>query len=319
MVTSHKKIDLLLISILSIYCTLSYAGPWFTGPLLAPTGHVVPLGHVNLEFYGNHTENDGVFNTYWKIQHTPASLTLAFNPILSYGLTDFMDAKFTLPYIYSKEENRSSSGFGDNYALIGIQLLEQKNHFWRPDLRMTIQEIFPSGTYQQLNPQNNGTDARGTGSYQTRLAFNFQHLLQLFKTHYLRTRLSLGFVFPSKVDIKGISTYRGAENTFGTIKPGDMKSIDLAAEYTLTQNWVLVMEGFALHRQATRFRGFKGRKLDGSIPAIGHGKIDYISLAPAIEYNFNEHYGLIGGVWFNIRGKNTPRFRTTMIAFNAFW
>lgn len=28
------------------------AGPWWTGPLLAPAGHTIPKGHSNLELYG---------------------------------------------------------------------------------------------------------------------------------------------------------------------------------------------------------------------------------------------------------------------------
>ena len=33
-----------------------------------------------------------------------------------------------------------------------------------------------------------------------------------------------------------------------------------------------------------------------------------LTIAPAVEYNFNQHVGLIAGPWFSLRGKNTTEF-----------
>src|SRR3984957_18538088 len=44
--------------------------PWLTGPLLAPSGHVIPLGHYNIEPYLFANVNTGVYNAHWKSHST---------------------------------------------------------------------------------------------------------------------------------------------------------------------------------------------------------------------------------------------------------
>ncbi|KTD23681.1 hypothetical protein E3983_06595 [Legionella israelensis] len=315
-----KKIcSVVLLSSCFSQASLSQNGPWFTGPLLAPAGHIIPTGHTNVEIYGIHTENDGIFNRHGKLIHTPTNSSTILNPLLSHGLSDYVDIQISVPYTYNSNLGEHSNGFTDNSVILGFQLLEQKNSRWRPDLRVSLNEILPAGKYDQLNPGRNGTDAKGLGSYQTSIGFHFQHLLPVFKTHYLRTRLSLNHIYASKVKIHGLSTYGGAVNTNGRIRPGNFSSIDLAGEFTLTQHWVAVMEGFAAYRQGTQFKGFRGTTATGMPASIGHGTVQFISLAPAIEYNFNANYGIIAGVWFDLKGKETVKFVSPMVAFNAFW
>lgn len=314
-----KFSSLVLLSTCFAQVSFSETGPWFTGPLLAPAGHTIPRGHSNLELYGIHTDNKGVFNRHGKLIHTPTFRSRIFNPLFSHGLSDYVDIQLSVPYGYNSNKGERQGGFTDNTAVLGFQLLEQKNSRWRPDLRLSLQEIFPAGKYEQLSARKNGTDAKGLGSYQTAIGLNFQHLLPVFKTHYLRTRLSLTHIYASRAKIQGISSYGGAEDTQGRIRPGNLSSIDLAGEFSLTPNWVAVMEAFASYRQATQFRGFRGTSANGAPASIGHGSIDFISLAPAIEYNFNANYGVIAGVWFDLKGKEVAKFISPMVAFNAFW
>lgn len=165
-----------------------------------------------------------------------------------------------------------------------------------------------------------GTDSTGLGSYQTLIAFNFQHLAEVFKTHYLRTRLSLSKLYASSVNIHGLSSYGGTSTTQGTIRPGEETDAVLAFEYTLTQNWVAVMEGYISEGTSTRFNGILTIGNMGS-PLANVGSGDYYeeALSPAIEYNFNENIGIIAGLWFPIRGKNTSDYTTYVVALNAFW
>ncbi len=126
----------------------------------------------------------------------------------------------------------------------------------------------------------------------------------------------------------------------------------MAAEYSITQNWVAVIETYILAQQASSFTGVittdsssfdqqvaQSRVLNkhgrlkritfnnitpsqhniGGSDNIGSGNVAEITLAPALEYNFSENLGIIGGAWFTLSGKNTPAFISTMIELTMSW
>lgn len=313
-----KRILAILLTLL--WCsTKSIAGPWFTGPLLAPAGHTIPAGHVNFEPYLFITDNNGIYNRHWRLSHAPLSHSVTGNPIFTYGLTDHFDIQYSIPYAYNTANQRHYQHISDVSAILGYQALEQGKSKWLPDLRITLQEIFPSGKFRNLDPTFNGIDATGSGSYQTVVALNFQHLFQLTELNYLRTRLSVAYQMPIDVHIRGYSSYGGGFLAKGSIDPGNMFTLDGAAELNITQNWVLVMEGYYVNRDRTHFNGFPGFKTDGTLATVGHDQVEEISLAPAIEYNFNENVGLIAGYWWSIAGKNAVNFNSVVIALNLFW
>jgi hypothetical protein len=75
--------------------------------------------------------------------------------------------------------------------------------------------------------------------------------------------------------------------------------------------------------QKSRYTGFAGVLTDGTTPAVpaplGFDTSIQISLAPAIEYNFNQYFGIICGSWFSIFGRNAAIFRSGIIAFNYYY
>jgi hypothetical protein len=304
-------------------CTVNtqvLAGPWFTGPLLAPAGHTVPRGHTNFEIYGIRALNDGHYDDDGNLFHSPMYRSFITNPILTHGFTDWLDVQVAVPYAFNSTQGQHHNRLTDVSAALGIQLLEQKGSPKRIDFRILLQEVFPTGRFDHLNPVLLGTDSTGLGSYQTQVGLNFQYLVEVFKTHYLRTRLILSRNFASSVFVNGLSSYGGSVDTHGFVKPGDENNADLAFEFTLTQNWVAVLEGYVASGQASRFNGILTVGNIGSpTVTIGSKKFEQRGLAPALEYNFNENVGLIGGVWFPVSGRNTSHFTTYMLALNAFW
>lgn len=314
-----KNILFLMFAYFITFPNKIYAAPWFTGPLLARAGITIPRGHTNLEIYGFDTKDIGAFDRHGKLIYTPASKSIQFNPLLSFGLTDWMDVQLSIPYAFNRKEGQSSHHIGDSFALLGFQLLRQDHFKWRPNLRISIQQIFPTGKYESLNPLNNGSDGTGLGSYQTNFSLNFQHLAGPWSNHYLRSRLILSYLYASSTNIYGLSSYGGALTTKGSIRPGNLASVDVSGEFTVTQSWVAVMEGYYIHRGKTSFYGNPGRTAQGLVPKIGHDTVSETSLAPAIEYNFNGHYGVIAGAWFSVKGKDAPNFQSAVVAFNAYW
>jgi len=45
---------------------------------------------------------------------------------------------------------------------------------------------------------------------------------------------------------------------------------------------------------------------------------ELFSIAPALEYNWNENIGIIGGTWLSLIGRNTASFTNAVIAFNIY-
>ena len=304
----------------SLYlCSSIHAAPWYTGPLLAPAGQTIPLGHANVEVYGFSTSRTTIFDNKGKKIHVPRLTNLQTNPLLSYGLADKVDVQLSVPFTKNHTQGRTGKHIGDTSILLGFQALKQQSGSIRPDLRITLQQIIPTGRFDYLNPTDKGVGATGGGGYQNAINLNFQELTQFSELHYLRTRLSLSYLYGFPHAVHGSSAIGGGVDTHGVDKPNGLVSADLAGEYSLTQNWVGVMELYYMYHQPGSFKGTAGFDDDGNLAIVGTPKIDLLSLAPAIEYNFSANYGIIAGVWFAVQGKNAPVFTSTVIAFNAYW
>lgn len=312
----QKKLTIFFTFLALIYCFKVSAGPWFTGPLLAPAGVTIPLGHMNFEIYGFFTEQTGEYAPDGKKIKTPIFKSAQYYPLLSYGLADKFDVEFAVPYTKNSTEGIKGHHIGDTSIFLGYQALRQKPKSWTPNLRITIQEVIPTGRFDNLNPTDKGAGVTGAGCYQTIGSLNFEDLTQLSDSHYLRTRLSLAYVYAQPTNTTGQNGFGGRLTTRGHIKPGNTVAVDLAGELTLTQNWVAVMEYYFLQHQESTYTA-----LDRNINPITIHHPAYVttSLAPAIEFNFSENFGIIGGVWFSIQGKNAPVYSSTVIAFNAYW
>lgn len=314
----QQKLKILAQATLCLTSSSLFANPWFTGPLLAGSGHTIPAGHINFEPYFFQIDNVGFYDTNWQFIDSPHSKNVIVNPILSIGLTDKIDVQYSVPYMYNQDQHRSDQHVGDVSAGFGYQVIEQKNSLYRPDLRIAFREVIPTGKFNRLHDTYDGNDGTGNGSYQTGVSFNFQHLLPFNDINYLRTRLSLSYYYSDYVHIRGNSVYGGNSLTNGTVSPGNQYSIDMAGEYSLTQNWTLVMEAYYANRGSARFFGFPGLGAD-AIPAIlSQGHTINWSLAPAIEYNINSNVGIIAGYWFTVAGRQTNQANAAVIAVNIY-
>lgn len=282
------------------------AGPWLTGPLLAPAGKTIPKGHFNFEPYGFYSGYPRGFRN------------LEGLPVISVGLTSFLDLQTSIPYDYSWDKGQHGNGIGDYSLALGLQVLRQKENSWLPDLRFVVQEVFPTGRFENLNPKKLGTDQTGLGSFQTLFGLNFQRLTEFKNKHYLRTRLSLVGAKFSDVTVHGADVFGGGFMTKGRVSIENSYSADLAFEYTLTQNWVPVFEVLYAHSPGTSFVGNPGFTPGGTIAGLGGRAKDLVSLAPALEYNFSANLGVIGGVWFSVTGPHAAQFVTGAFAINYY-
>lgn len=285
----------------------SMFNPWYTGPLLAPSAHLIPPGDVNLQPYLFFTGNYGRYTNSGKYESTPTLFN--FNPQLPglIGVLNFMELIFNIQGQYNSREHESSWNFGDMSVGLGFQLIKEKPYV--PALLFSVQETFPTGKYQNLNPNKGGVDATGQGSYVTRLGLNFSKLVWWWvPNHPMNFRLAVTYSIPTTVHVDGFNAYGGGYGTDGTVHPGQSVGVDFGYEYSFTQNWAGALDIVYTYAAATHFSGAKGVDATGAPAEVGSPFSEQLSLAPAIEYNWNENLGFIGGLWFTVWGRNSSAF-----------
>jgi len=309
--------------------------PWFTGPLLAPSGHAITSGHFNIEPYLYWTTTNGQYDANGKAQSIAHHFyNLLFQLPIQIGTTPWMDIQLLPQVSYKQTQSQHAIRFGDFPIRFDIQLLLDNSYVsWYPAIKLFISETLPTGKYQKLNPQKLGTDISGAGSFSTAAGLVLSKLFRLSGIHFLALRLELGYGYSAPVHVKGFNAYGGGYGTKGVVFPGNNPFAILGLELSLTQRWVFAMDIYDTYTNKTRFKGQTGYLapeigtiLNAASPnqilfmpaAMKSPSSNQLSLAPALEYNWSPNLGIIGGVWFTVAGRNASRFISGVIAFNYY-
>ncbi|MBM3191626.1 MAG: hypothetical protein FJZ63_03085 [Chlamydiae bacterium] len=289
--------------------------PWYTGPLLAPSAHCLSPGYVNLQPYLFITDNYGAYTNSGKMEHRSHHL-FTLNPLVVglVGITHWMEATFQVQGIYNSQNGHSSINIGDLPIGLGFGILAEKPYV--PALLLSIQESFPVGKYQHLNPNKGGVDATGSGAYVTKISLNTSKLVWWwFPKHPMNFRLALSYGIPTTVHVEGFNTYGGGYGTDGKVHPGQTFGLDFGYEFSFTQKWAFALDIVYNYVGKTTFSGYPGLDSNGNVASVGGPFSEQVSLAPAIEYNLNANFGFIGGVWFTVWGRNSSAFVSGVLSF----
>jgi hypothetical protein len=297
-------------------------GPWFTGPLLAPTPALVPPGHVFIQPYLFISDSLGRYNSNWTSQSVHGVKSVNPQYVMQIGVVSFMDFTLIPSVMFNWREDQFTYGFGDLPFILGFQLLAESEPWWAWQTKLTFSETLPFGRYNQLNPEKKGTDVTGSGSTTTTLAFIVEKTFHLFSTFYLKPRLAVLYDVRSSVPVDGLNVYGGSaglpnvpgSRTVGEVFPGRAWSGYGSFEFSMTQNFVFAWDTYILNIAPVGFRGVQGT--DPIVPA----KTDtqQISIAPTLEWNFSANYAILAGVWFSVAGKNTSDFVTPTISATIY-
>jgi hypothetical protein len=319
--TFRKMFELSIFFIFYISITLNAATdqPYFIGSLLSPHGKTVAKGKVNWETYLYVTDNIGVYKHFNHHHSAPGPRTV--NPVIdvSFGLSSCADLEIIGGFESRKKKGVSSTRMTDTIVKWGYQALVEDNRWWKPDLRITLNQSYPTGIYNKFNPKKLDTESSGTGSFHNGLGLNFQKLYQICGIHYLRVRFALTYTIGTTVHVRGVNTFGGGFGTKGKVKPGDLFTGLLALEYSLTKRTALAIDILQLNHLKSKFSGAKGVNRMGNPAKVGRSNMSQFSLAPAIEYSFSKNFGVIGGVWFTVTGRNSTDFVSGVVATNYFF
>jgi hypothetical protein len=226
---------------------------------------------------------------------------------LIYGLTPRIDVEIAPQWLDNQTEGASVAGFGDFPAALGYQLLEAPHDSLIPDVRVWVQELFPTGRYQGLPASSVGLGGTGGGAFATTLGIAAQKVLWL-GSHAFRYRLNVTYGFYSAVAVHGFNTYGGGFGTDGRVRPGAITTVALAGEYAVTRHVVLAVDVGFQSVNPTHFSGTPGVSLGGKPATVGRGYSNVLTVAPAVEYHWNEHVAVIAGPWMSLRGRNASEF-----------
>ena len=288
----------------------------FTGPLLTPKPMPLPPGTLVVEPYLMQYKSDSAYDSKGHEQSSGGSVrqwqTLV--PVF-YGLTNRLQVQASFGAAHSIAGGSSTNGWGATDTSIGAQylLLAPGEDKKGPAISVNYSHRFPTGAYDRVD--ENPLDAIGSGAQVDTFSLMAQQYVWLPNGRPLRFRAVASYSLPpSLVDLRGANAYASAvpADFRGGIRLGQSFGISTSVEYSINPQWVLAMD-LAYNRTGSSI--LKGTSGAGDYEQRNASRNVY-SLAPAIEYNFNDRFGLIGGVQFSFAGRNNDAFVTPMAAFN---
>ena len=288
--------------------------PYYTGSLLSPSPAAPKQGLLAFEPYVLYTTNPGTFSPRGGLSPVATEGTaLQTFTLIKYGITDNVSIEL-LPqssWNFSSRGFDSGSEFSDFPVELEYLVTRQDKRTGKPSITLSAGIVFPTGKYQNLY---NGFDGSGTGTYRMRVGALAQSLLFGESEHPVRIRAFAAGVIPlTSTSISGVSTY-GTDAPFsGKGYIGGSGFVGASVEYSVTQKLVFatdVVYGFAASNVVI------GREANGTLANARSGPSANLQIAPAIEYSFNDNFGIIAGCAIAVEGQNTSQVVQPQIAFN---
>ena len=186
------------------------------------------------------------------------------------------------------ERSASQAGLSDLNLTLKYRLVKEGPV--APTITAVCATDFPTGHYKNLDPGRLGTDALGGGSYVPTIGVNLSKWLKPF-IFYANLYYSMPTPFT---------------NDEGQQYPRDFATVNLAAEYPVTEKWIALLE----------FTSFwDGGRLFG--PSANAAPAHLLSVLPGIEFIATEKLCFYLGVNLDLIGRNTVATVTPI--FSLIW
>ena len=281
--------------------------PWYTGPLITPSANMMPPGFANIQpylFVGGTYANFNAKRQSIPLEHNLYSMQITSG--MAIGVTKSVDCNIIPAGIMNWQRGKTGGGFNDLSATVGF--LINPETLYVPGMKFFIAETFPTGKYKNLSFNGLGLNSTGGGTYQTQFGFITSKAIWWTYPHPMNLRAFVGYTIETTVHVEGFNTYGGGFHTDGIVRPGNTLTADLGIECALSQRWVLAADVVYSAQNRTKFHGNPGVLANGLPAPVGSPYNDNLSLAPAIEYNWNPNLGILGGVQFSVYGRSSPNF-----------
>jgi hypothetical protein len=243
---------------------------------------------------------------------------------LTYGLLNNLEVFVDIPYIHNwansvnelgpnGERSADFGGIGDVNLTFKYQLLPETET--RPTVTALFATDFPTGHFRHFNPGRLGTDEIGGGAFAFTTGLNLSKYVKPF-IFYGNLWYTMQTAFSSRedrsplvsvLDENGVATGELEEGdpraTNVRNYPRDIITVNLAAEYPITQKWVALLELTSAWDGGRLF----GHKANTAPAAL-------MSVLPGIEYMATDKFSMALGVNIDLIGKNTDAAITPMLS-----
>jgi hypothetical protein len=290
---------------------------WWTGPILAASASTLPQGHFLIEPYLYDSVSYARYDDNGDEHDTADTHFLGSQTYMLYGLADRISVGLIPRFGFRDVPNgRDSSGIriGD-LTLQGQYRLTQYDGKV-PTTSVVMQVTLPTGKHDELGEHR--SDAMGSGAYSVTLGWFSQYFFWMPNGRILRTRFNVQGTWFDNADVDGVSVYGTPDGFSGRASPGDSLLAIVAAEYSITRNWVAAVDVQYQHDSETSVTGSAPTTTSRTIRNTFDSS-DALSVAPAIEYNFNGNVGIIVGAIWTFAGHNTSANVIPVAAVNIVY
>jgi len=264
------------------------ACPATFGPIVTDTAVPIEKGHFAVQPTFGYSFVTHDFTGNWKRASEEGDFqSFSMDWKLAYGPIENMEVFVVIPFVYNwargmdeQESNgrrsASSGGLGDVNLTMKYRLMEETSCL--PTITALFSVDFPTGKFKNLNRDDLGTDATGGGSYVFTPGINISKYIKPFIVY-----ANLWYSMPTSFT-----------DDEGEQYPGDFVTVNLAAEYPITEKWIALMELTS---------SWGGGRLFG--PKTNTPQEDLLSVVPGIEYLATDKFSLALGPNIDLIGKNT--------------
>lgn len=286
----------------------------FTGPLVSG-GPPLPKGRFNVEPYLIQTQTVGYYD---QDGHRHDTDDVADNwrivvPV-QYGATERLTLGATLNAIYAHDHDEQRHWTAGDTRLSAWWRLAQGQGPNSPVLTLALHQNLSTGQHDRLD-QRRIPSATGSGADSTTIALSGQSYF--LPRRNLRGRAGVSWRLPgADAGIHGESAYRTTSEFEGHAELGSGAQANVGVEYSFNPTWVAAADLVYEYEHDTRVRGHVSTgqtsvEVDQRLPSSWR-----VSVAPAVEYHWSDHAGLIVGALVSLDGRNSAAVVAPQAAVN---
>ncbi len=245
--------------------------------------------------------------------------TFSMDYKFTYGLIKNMEVFVVVPYVHNwagsvtepgpnGERSASFGGLSDINLTLKYQLLPEGPQ--NPAVCALFSTDFPTGHFRHINPGRLGTDVLGGGAYAFTTGLNASKCLKPFVV-YANLWYTMQTAYSTREDRTHLAIDENgdlveSDPVAGQVRnyPRDFVTVNLAAEYVITEKWIALLE-------LTSY--WDGGRLFGHQANLPAGAL--VSVMPGIEYMATEKLAFALGLNCDLIGKNGATALTPLFSF----
>lgn len=286
----------------------------FTGPLVS-SSPPLPKGLWNIEPYLIQAIATGYYDDDGRRHDIADQRSWRLAVPVMYGITDRLSLGATFNAMQGGQPDGNDGVTIGDTTLSALYLLADGGGDHSPKLTAAIRQNLDTGQHDRLAERRTSL-ATGSGARTTTLAMYGQ---AYFLDRTLRGRVNVSGRLPhSGTRVRGQSAYGTDTGFSGRVDLGSAFEATVGVEYSLGPHWALALDVVFESEQGATVTGHAIDAFGNTIPIEHHDPSSRrLSVAPAVEYHWNDNVGLIAGVFKSVHGRNAGDVFVPQVAVNV--